>query len=273
MTGKVIDSGANSFLILLLPLALITMVLFVAWPFIVAIFILSLGYKLWQKFRLLQISEEIDPYFNKLVEKNQGSLTVLDITSQTELSAKTARLYLDSKAEEYGAVKRLYEDKTIVYYFLTASSLGSILDDSDPEPETFEPEPSATETISTSSNASSSPTVTAVEPKTAKTSTPKVEPEKPKSTSTKTKSEKTKKTTAVVESKSATDDTPKEIPEESKNKLIFNQTELAKRLEVSTSTIAKRKLDRDFGLWCQSRDPEGLPWQYVEESKQFVSSQ
>ena len=170
MTGKVIDSGANSFLVLLLPLALITMVLFVAWPFIVAIFILSLGYKLWQKFRFLKISDEIDPYFNRLVEKNQGSLTILDITNQTELNAKTARWYLDNKAEEYGAVKRLYEDRTIVYYFLTASSLGSILDDSDPDPETFETKESATETISL--NPSSSPTVTTVAPETAKTSTP-----------------------------------------------------------------------------------------------------
>ena len=267
MTGKVIDSGSNSFLLLLLPLALITMVLFVAWPFIVAIFILSLGYKLWQKFRLIQISEEIDPYFNKLVEKNQGSLTILDITKQTELNAKTARLYLESKAEEYGAVKRLYEDKTIVYYFLTASSLGSILDDSEPETETSETEQSATET--TTLNASSSPTVTTVATQTVKNPIPVQEtvPEK----QTVTKVEKTT-TTAVVDS--APEDIPVDTPEESEKQIIrLNQTELAKRLEVSTSTIAKRRLDRDFGLWCQSRDPEGLPWEYIEKDKQFICSQ
>ena len=243
MTGKVIDSGANSIPLLFLPLALIITVLFVAWPFIVAIFIFSLGYKLWERYRLKKLSEEIDPYFNKLVESNQGSLTIFDITNQTDLSAKTARWYLDNKAEEYGAVKRLYEDKTIVYYFLTANALGSILDDSEPDDD------SELETLSTATsnqlNASSAPNVTAtIEPQTATFELNKT-----------TKEEE-------VESSNSSDDS---------NKLILTQTDLAKRLEVSTSTIAKRKLDRDFGLWCQSRDPDGLPWEYVEETKDFRS--
>lgn len=248
MTGKVIDSGANSIPLLFLPLALIIMVLFVAWPFIVAIFIFSLGYKLWQRYRLKKLSEEIDPYFNKLVESNQGSVTILDITNQTDLSAKTARWYLDSKAEEYGAVKRLYEDKTIVYYFLTANALGSILDDSEPDDDS-ELDISSSATVPL--NASSSPTVTAtIEPQTANVEL---------ITTTK---EETEDTSTAVESSNSSDDS---------NKLILNQTDLAKRLEVSTSTIAKRKLDRDFSLWCQSRDPDGIPWEYVEETKEFRS--
>ena len=248
MTGKVIDSGANSIPLLFLPLALIIMVLFVAWPFIVAIFIFSLAYKLWQKYRLQQLSEQIDPYFNKLIEANQGSLTVLDVTRQTQLSAKTARWYLETKAEEYGAVKRLYEDKTIVYYFLTANALGSILDDSEPDSDT------ETETTSTTAqlNASSSPAIsTSIKTKTVTAEL------------TTTTKEEREDTSTVAESSTSSDES---------NKLTLNQTELAKRLEVSTSTIAKRKLDRDFGLWCQSRDPDGIPWEYVEETKLFISS-
>lgn len=248
MTGKVIDSGANSIPLLFLPLALIITVLFVAWPFIVAIFIFSLGYKLWQRYRLQKLSEEIDPYFNKLVESNQGSLTILDLTSRTDLNAKTARWYLDNKAEEYGAVKRLYEDKTIVYYFLTANALGSILDDSEPDEES---ELEISSSATTSLNASSSPTVTAtIEPQTAAVEL------------TNTIKEEAEDTSTPVESSNSSDDS---------NKLILNQTDLAKRLEVSTSTIAKRKQDRDFSLWCQSRDPDGVPWEYIEETKMFMS--
>jgi hypothetical protein len=248
MTGKVIDSGANSIPLLFLPLALIITVLFVAWPFIVAIFIFSLGYKLWERYRLKKLSEEIDPYFNKLVESNQGSLTILDITNQTDLSAKTARWYLDNKAEEYGAVKRLYEDKTIVYYFFTANALGRILDDSEPDDD------SELETLSKATsqlNTLSSPTVSATNP--SPTATIEL---------TTTTKEEIEDTSSHVESSNPSDDS---------NKLILTQTDLAKRLEVSTSTIAKRKLDRDFGLWCQSRDPDGLPWEYVEETKMFQS--
>lgn len=136
MTGKVIDSGANSILLVLLPLALITMVVFVFWPFIVGIFFFALGYKIWQRYRLKQLSEQIDPFFNQLIQAHQGCLTVLDLTTKTNLGAKTARWYLEQKTLEYGAVKRLYEDKGIVYYFLTANALGSIFDDSEPDDDT-----------------------------------------------------------------------------------------------------------------------------------------
>lgn len=241
MTGKVIDSDANSIPLLFLPLALIIMVLFVAWPFIVAMFIFSLGYKLWQKYHLNKLSKEIDPYFNKLVQSNQGSLTILDITNQTNLTAKTAQWYLDNKAEEYGAVKRLYEDKTVVYYFLTANALGSILDDSEPDddselenlPSTTTPQPLSSPSPSISASVFATTTV--------ELTTNKTEEVKPPSS-------------------------------DHSQKLNLNQTDLAKRLEVSTTTIAKRKLDRDFSLWCQSRDPDGLPWEYVEETKEFISS-
>lgn len=262
MTGKVIDSDNNGILLLLLPLALITMLLFVAWPFIVAIFLFSLGYKLWQRYRLQQLSEQIDPYFNKLIETNQGSLTILDITNQTELNAKTARLYLDSKAEEYGAVKRLYEDKTIVYYFLTANALGSIFDDSEP-PQSDQDENSASSTATSKLNPSSSPTITKmVESQNIATETEVTTNNEPQEQKQKQEQEKTPAT--VEDSPNSTKST---------KKLTLNQTELAKRLEVSPSTIAKRKLDRDFGLWCQSRDPKGFPWEYIEENKEFVCFQ
>lgn len=39
---------------------------------------------------------------------------------------------------------------------------------------------------------------------------------------------------------------------------------LAKRLQVSPSTISRRKLQEDFSAWSQSLDPEGISWIYQE---------
>jgi hypothetical protein len=48
------------------------------------------------------------------------------------------------------------------------------------------------------------------------------------------------------------------------------QAELAKRLDVHSSTVGKRKSDPDFSEWSQSRDPEGMAWVYSAETKEFV---
>lgn len=56
-------------------------------------------------------------------------------------------------------------------------------------------------------------------------------------------------------------------PSEPHSPLI--QAQLARRLNVSSSTIGKRKHKPDFTDWAQSKDPEGLSWRYCGESKQF----
>jgi hypothetical protein len=48
------------------------------------------------------------------------------------------------------------------------------------------------------------------------------------------------------------------------------QAELAKRLDVHSSTVGKRKSDDDFPEWSQSRDPEGIAWEYNPDTKEFV---
>jgi hypothetical protein len=47
------------------------------------------------------------------------------------------------------------------------------------------------------------------------------------------------------------------------------QAELAKRLDVHSSTVGKRKSDPDFAEWSQSRDPEGIAWEYSSDTKEF----
>lgn len=263
MTGKVIDSGANSILLVILPLALIIMVVFTFWPVIVGILVFALGYKLWQISRLKQLSEQIDPFFNQLIQANQGCLTVIDITTKTNLNARDARSYLDYKTEEYGAVKRLYEDKRVVYYFLTANALGSIFDDSDPDDDTD---------IAPNTNASFSdtPTTQVIESQTATVNQEIVTPVVAELSSTTVIPPQSSVSTSV--------DNPSPPPEVEDidrssieiNVNALNQSELAKRLEVSPSTVAKRKTEADFPLWSQSRDPDGTSWQYVEETKLFI---
>lgn len=254
MNGKVIDSG-NSLTFVLPLAALIIVLLAVFWPFILSVFVIVLAFQLWQKFRFQQLAAEIDPVFNQLLQANKGCLTILDLTSKTRLTAKTARWYLDKKAEEYGGVKRQFEDKGIVYYFLTSSTLGGILDDSEPEGDTpqLETKPTPTQesetkpasttefTETVSSSATTPPSVTT-------TQSPQIE------------------TTSTLASPPPQ---PTETQESGLSKGL-TATELAKRLDVTVATLHRRKSDRDFPYWSQSKDPEGIQWEYIEETKLFV---
>jgi hypothetical protein len=47
------------------------------------------------------------------------------------------------------------------------------------------------------------------------------------------------------------------------------QIELANRLGVHSSTVYKRRYDSDFPQWSKSRDPQGIAWEYSEDTKEF----
>jgi hypothetical protein len=47
---------------------------------------------------------------------------------------------------------------------------------------------------------------------------------------------------------------------------------LAHRLNVSDTTISRRKSKPDFPKWTCSKDPEGIAWRYSKKSKLFVAS-
>jgi hypothetical protein len=51
----------------------------------------------------------------------------------------------------------------------------------------------------------------------------------------------------------------------------LTDAEMASRLRVKTSTLGKAKKRTDFSEWSQSKDPEGIAWQWVPESKCFLS--
>lgn len=48
------------------------------------------------------------------------------------------------------------------------------------------------------------------------------------------------------------------------------QAELAKRLDVHSGTLTKRKSDPSFGEWSRQKDPEGIAWQYAPKQKLFI---
>jgi len=316
MTGKVIDSSANGLLILILPIAFLIVLLFKAWPVLLALFILSIIFKIWQQYQWKQWSKQVNPYFNELVKENQGCLTPLDLSIKANLSGSSARRYLDKKAEEFGAQRQDYEDKGTVYYFLTASALGSIFDESEPPlelegesassqalkpieldaqpdtsppksesslsalpepPEPLEeeepsdlsepPEPPKKEEPSVAENAFSTEEIEeALEPM------PQAEPEQTESLNTEEALEpmpqaEPEPTESLDEQEDLWAEAADKEPQASQSLI---QAELAKRLDVHSSTVGKRKSDPDFSEWSQSRDPEGMAWAYSAETKEFV---
>nr|WP_242026519.1 DNA-processing protein DprA [Leptolyngbya sp. FACHB-17] len=50
---------------------------------------------------------------------------------------------------------------------------------------------------------------------------------------------------------------------------ILTQEELAMRLQVSTNTLRTRKKKDDFGDWSSKKDPDGHPWQFLEDINRF----
>lgn len=330
MTEKVINSSATGLLVLIIPLAILIVVLFKAWPIILAVFLISLALRIWQQYQWQQWSKQVNPYFNQLIKDNQGCLTPLDLSLKANLTGPAAQQFLERKAEEFGAQRRYYEDKGTVYYFLTASALGSIFESSEPEPDLEEEEEVVSSTtklmaalkqrepeqlehqqeVSPTSKLIEalkqrepeqlerqevvSPTSKLVEAlkqrepedaesplSTNETQEPleSLAPEQPISA---TNTALTDKVEVEPELEKQLEIEPQEalteeekLAEESANQeekpsLALIQAELAKRLDVHSSTVGKRKSDPDFWEWSQSRDPEGIAWEYRSDTKEFV---
>ncbi|MBE9114962.1 hypothetical protein IQ249_03525 [Lusitaniella coriacea LEGE 07157] len=140
MSGNVLERSASNILILILPVAVAIVVLFTAWPLLLALIIFGIALKTWQQYQWKQWSKQINPLFNELIKENQGCITPLDLSAKANLTGEAAKYFLDKKAEEYGAQRKEFDDKGTVYYFLTASALGSIFDSSEPAVELEEEE-------------------------------------------------------------------------------------------------------------------------------------
>ena len=232
MPAKAIDNSATGCLILIVPTAFLLAFLFVAWPVLLALVVVSAGWNMWQYYQWQQLSKQINPMFNQLILQNLGRVTVLDLAMKANLPGEIAKRYLDTKTKEFAARTREYEDIGTVYYFITVSTLGSIFDESEPpkEPKGELPASNAPEILE--------PLPWEGPSHTQSLSSAKEEVAEPP----------TKKQTASQ---------------------FIIQSELAKRLEVHSSTVYKRRSDPDFPAWTRNRDPDGIAWAFSPETKEF----
>ena len=265
MTGKVIENSATGILILIVPFAFIVVILYSAWPLLLALVALGITLKVWQKSQWQKWSQKINPHFNELIRENQGCITALDLSLKASITGSNAEYFLSKKAEEYGAQRKVYQDKGTVYYFLTASALGSIFEDSEPIWELDQEEASLEQLSLEAANipeiVSNNGTSESVSEEIVADLNPQSESVSEKLTqSTQNQSESHQEYT------NGTSETSSPATAIASSLL---QGELAKRLDVHSSTVGKRKLDSDFSEWSQKKDPEGIAWKFSRRRKVF----
>ncbi len=284
MNQKSIDSSANGCLILILPISLVIVFLFTTWPVLLGLVALSFGFNSWQQHQWQQWSQQVNPVFHQVIQANQGRITTLDLAMKANFSAATAKRYLDSKAEEFGAQRQDYEDVGTVYYFITSGTLGSMFDKSEP-PSELEPQEEKTEEVVSK----------ALEPRPSQMLGERPKDEKSKDVepiATQTVEESVKDESDSVlqviapEAETSTDSAinpPSTIPDVAYADLkqaepvnqkhsvpqSLIQSELAKRLNVYSSTVYKRRNDPDFDEWSRNRDPDGIAWKFSPKTKEF----
>ena len=289
MNEKSIDSSADVALILILPIALLIMFLFATWPVWLAGIVLNIGFNFWKRYQWQKLCQKVNPVFHQLIKENRGSITALDLAMKTNFSAAIAKRYLETKAAEFGAQYQDYDDRDRVYYFMTASTLGKILDDS--EPASVQPHVLSDENQSLQREESHQPTSTEIQAPFAKAT---VEPEpaenhiqsisdlrqskdqqeeiRPPSAQNQLLPQDDANPTFIEKQPDIVVETPPEQAElahiQSEPKLLL-QAELAKRFDVHSSTVYKRRDEPDFAEWSRSKDPEGIAWQYLPDTKQF----
>ncbi len=235
MSEKTIETYGKGFLVLLLPISFLIIFLVATWRIWLGTILLVLTFNVWQLYRWQQWCQKVNPTFHQLIRENQGRITPIDLAIKGNFPGEAAKRYLDTKAAEFGASTSNSEDGSKVYYFITASTLGSILDSSEP-PKELAPQPVAQHALP----------FLAPPPPQAHLEEP--EPELPPQL------------------------TPEEAKKPLEKQLVFGsliQSELAKRLNVYSSTVYKRRDDPDFPEWSRSKDPDGVAWKYSRKTKEF----
>ncbi|AFY94102.1 hypothetical protein [Chamaesiphon minutus] len=292
--------SATGFLLILLPAALAMSALFIAWPIILGVTVLIASGNIWQNYEWSKTVRSIDPVFQQSIVQYRGEITPLDLSVKANIPGSVAKRYLAAKAHEFGTSSRLHPDRGQVYYFVSISTLGSILDDSEVElPElmpattpvvAFQSQP-ATSVVETVVQSAATPaaTVTIAMP-TASAPTPELAtpsvaiPDLP--------ADLPQEIASVAPTETASDDLPQELapstpivsehvepepvaisleptPSATAPLVTILQSDLAKRLDVHSSTVYKRRSEPNFTDWTRNRDPDGIGWGYSVASKEY----
>lgn len=305
MTGKIIDRQTAGFLVLIIPLAVGIIVVFTAWPLILLFFLLTLAVKVWQDYRWSKLSAMINPYFNQLLQDNQGCLTPIDLSTKANLTAKLAKQFLEKKAEEFGAQKKAVGDKGMAYYFITASTLGSIFDESDPSLEVEKEEvPAIAASTSSLTNLeqleeTKSSLIVEEKSENSVSEVPVISSSQPLTNLGKLFEEKDEESTEAIAVQETVIQEPEEIINPSLNTSVSSLSEsesevreepltsvsetissmsladLAKRLGVTPAALGRNKKNKtevEFADWSRIRDPDGIAWKFDAKNSLFVVS-
>jgi hypothetical protein len=239
MSEKTIENYGKSFLVLILPISFVIVLLVNTWKVLLVILLLLMVLTIWQQYTWEKWCNQVNPIFYELIQENQGKITPMDLAIKANFSGETGKRYLDAKAKEFGASVLESENEGQSYYFITASILGDILDSSEYS------EDIPRQPVTKVARSFLSP--------------PASVPQEEKS-----------------EFESLPAPTLEEIKKPLEKQLVFGsliQSELAKRLNVYSSTVYKRRNDPDFPEWSRSRDPDGIAWSYSRKSKDFFPIQ
>jgi hypothetical protein len=299
--------SATGCLLILLPAALAMSALFVAWPLILGVTLAIAGGNIWQSYEWSKTTRSIDPVFQQLIVQNRGEISPIDLSLKANIAAPVSKKYLAIKANEFGTGSRQHPDRGQVYYFVSVSTLGSIFDDSERDiaeielattpaaalqpattpvvmPAVTSPPATATPVTTPVTPAPSAaaeiaaPPTTAVEPSARADVLPSPEPPAVPAPSAKlsnlrqlfdegesappTTTANTVEPTIPIADAATTP--PPDLP-----LVTIMQSDLAKRLDVHSSTVYKRRSEPGFTDWTRNRDPDGLAWGYAEASKEY----
>lgn len=237
MSEKPTESNGKAFLVILLPLSFLIIFLVATWKILLALIVLFICINFWQLYQWKQWCQKVNPIFHQLVEDNQGRITPMDLAMKGNFPGSAAKRYLDTKASEFGASIINSEDGNPVYYFINATILGGILDSSEPITEL----PKEAAAVSYTAG-----TLLAPPP-------PELHQQE-------------------ADTESLPPATHEEVKKPLAQQLVFGsliQSELAKRLNVYSSTVYKRRNDPDFAEWSRSRDPDGIAWSFSRSTREF----
>jgi hypothetical protein len=291
--------SATGCMLVLIPAALTMSALFVAWPIILGVTLAIAGGNIWQSYEWAKTSRSLDPVFQQLIVQNRGEITSLDLAVKANISGGVSNRYLTAKANEFGTGSRQHPDRGQVYYFVTVSTLGRIFDDSELESPAMMPATNPVAAFApTATPPAAQPVAEVVSPVKVKSPITVSEPAIANPTAEVTAPPVVSDPIPVVELPTPTvgesiDSTPppeiaasaivaeidpdvaqppseidRDLPPASPQVLIL-QSELAKRLDVHSSTIYKRRSEPNFTDWTRNRDPEGVAWGYTEATKEY----
>ncbi|MGD1875735.1 MAG: hypothetical protein ACFB02_22145 [Mastigocoleus sp.] len=261
MSEKTSLSYGKSFLILILPISIGIIFFINTWRIWLVALALLLGLRLFQTYQWQQWCNKTNPLFNQLIQQNQGRITPIDLSIQGNFSGAKAQRYLETKAQEFGASILDEKDGNKVYHFITSSTLGSILDGSEPE---YEKSPAkVSSSFSTELLAPPISQLEAVETE--------VESEVEAKSEISTQQASVEKSDLVSEEENL-ESIDRSHTKPLEEQLLFGsliQSELAKRLGVYSSTVYKRRNDPKFPEWSRDRDPDGIAWTFSKSTKEF----